>query len=93
MDHWPATKKWSDINYLLKVAGERTVPVEIGSHYADNNWSQKLMPLRNFIENYFLKDSENIGYLAQHNLFDQVKFQYNSKFSTHFIIIFFTHAV
>ena len=29
MVHWPARVKWNDINYLKKVAGSRTVPVEV----------------------------------------------------------------
>lgn len=72
MSHWPATKKWADVNYLLTVAGERTIPVEIGSHYADENWSQKLMTLKEFIKSYYLESTNCLGYLAQHNLFDQV---------------------
>ncbi|GLV42799.1 Jumonji domain containing 5 [Carabus blaptoides fortunei] len=74
MDHWPAMTKWLDITYLITIAGNRTVPVELGSHYVDENWSQKLMTLKDFIRNHFLCDtaSENLGYLAQHNLFDQI---------------------
>ncbi|CAN1158105.1 Lysine-specific demethylase JMJ30 [Linum perenne] len=33
MAHWPAVKKWNDIDYLRSVAGDRTVPVEV-SHYS-----------------------------------------------------------
>lgn len=29
MTHWPAKNRWSNINYLKKVAGFRTVPVEV----------------------------------------------------------------
>lgn len=29
MDHWPAKSKWNDMNYLRRVAGFRTVPVEV----------------------------------------------------------------
>lgn len=72
MSHWPASKKWTDVNYLLKVAGERTIPIEIGSHYADENWSQKLMTLKEFIKSYYLESTDSLGYLAQHTLFDQV---------------------
>lgn len=54
------------------MAGDRTVPVEIGSHYADENWSQKLMTLKEFIRKYYLGDADDMGYLAQHNLFEQV---------------------
>lgn len=72
MEHWPATKKWLDVNYLLRVAGDRTVPIEIGSHYTDENWSQKLMTLKDFIYKHYLGNTADIGYLAQHNLFEQV---------------------
>lgn len=74
MKHWPAVTKWADINYLLSVAGDRTVPIELGNQYTDTNWGQKLMTLRSFIENHFLNKSDfnRTGYLAQYNLFDQV---------------------
>ena len=29
MAHWPAKMKWNDEDYLLRVAGDRTVPVEV----------------------------------------------------------------
>lgn len=29
MAHWPARTKWNDLDYLKRVAGERTVPVEL----------------------------------------------------------------
>lgn len=73
MSHWPAMTKWANTNYLLSVAGERTVPIEIGSQYTDSNWGQKLMTLKKFIENYVLHmENKDTGYLAQYNLFDQV---------------------
>lgn len=76
MIDWPANKKWKDWNYFIHTCGERTVPVEIGSHYAHENWSQKLMTLREFITNYlgmdYNADDPTRGYLAQHNLFNQV---------------------
>lgn len=80
INHWPAMTKWTDVQYLLKVAGERTVPVEVGSHYADENWSQKLMTIRDFIRNYYLEDTTDLGYLAQHNLFDQVCIYFKGTF-------------
>lgn len=33
MDHWPAMSAWPDPGHLLRVAGFRTVPVELGSSY------------------------------------------------------------
>ncbi|CAP39859.1 Protein CBR-JMJD-5 [Caenorhabditis briggsae] len=63
----PAVQKWS-FPFLLKELHSRTFPVEIGTKYSDENWSQKLMTFQNFIRN-----SENARlYLAQHRLFDQV---------------------
>lgn len=73
IDHWPAKKKWKDLEYLLQAGGDRTVPVEIGTQYVDENWSQKLMTIREFVEKYYFNnDKGDIGYLAQHNLFDQI---------------------
>ena len=40
------------LNYLKEVAGPRTVPVELGSRYTDDDWSQQLMSIKMFIENY-----------------------------------------
>ena len=40
------------LNYLKEVAGPRTVPVELGSRYTDDDWSQQLMTIKMFIENY-----------------------------------------
>lgn len=76
MDYWPAlsTRPWS-IRYLLEKVGGRTVPIELGSKYTDEAWSQKLMTVSTFIGTYILKEkSQDIqtGYLAQHQIFDQI---------------------
>lgn len=73
MNHWPALQKWTDVNYLLSIAANRTVPIEIGSHYVDTNWSQKLMTFKDFIRKHYLSEDGDIGYLAQYNLFDHVR--------------------
>jgi len=31
METWPALAKWQDLQYLSRMAGHRTVPVEVGS--------------------------------------------------------------
>ena len=31
MEHWPALEKWQDLDYFKRVAGGRTVPVEVGN--------------------------------------------------------------
>lgn len=74
MDHWPALKNWKQLDYLLAVAGERTVPIEIGSHYTNENWSQDLVKFKDFLNRQLSVDKpcDRIEYLAQHNLFDQI---------------------
>ena len=75
IDYWPAfgDNRWN-LQYLKRKAGYRTVPVELGSKYTDDAWSQKLITLEEFIEKYIEQKEEDapIGYLAQHQLFDQI---------------------
>ncbi|XP_075747110.1 lysine-specific demethylase 8 isoform X2 [Rhipicephalus microplus] len=76
MDHWPAlsTRPWS-IKHLVSIAGGRTVPVELGNKYTDEDWSQKLMTLASFVRTYILKEDGpdvGLGYMAQHQLFHQI---------------------
>ncbi|XP_037649535.1 lysine-specific demethylase 8 isoform X1 [Sebastes umbrosus] len=75
IEHWPALNQhpWS-IEYLRCVAGCRTVPVEVGSRYTDEEWSQTLLTVNEFIDRYILNKDEvkGLGYLAQHQLFDQI---------------------
>lgn len=40
--------------YLKRVGGPRTVPVELGSKYTDDEWSQELMTLSAFIDKFVL---------------------------------------
>ncbi|KAM9013270.1 bifunctional peptidase and arginyl-hydroxylase JMJD5 isoform 2-T2 [Ara ararauna] len=70
MDHWPCMRKWS-VDYFCQVAGCRTVPVELGTRYTDEEWSQKLMTVGDFISQYIVNE-KSVGYLAQHQLFDQI---------------------
>lgn len=74
MDHWPALTNWKQSGYLMSVAGERTVPIEIGSHYTNENWSQDLVKFKDFLNRQISSDEacDRIEYLAQHNLFDQI---------------------
>nr|XP_020660492.1 lysine-specific demethylase 8 isoform X3 [Pogona vitticeps] len=72
VDHWPCMRKWS-VDYLRQVAGSRTVPVELGSRYTDEEWSQTLMTVGDFISRYIKSEGQDqTGYLAQHQLFDQI---------------------
>ena len=72
IDHWPAmsSRRWS-ADYLCKVAGHRTVPVEIGDRYTSEEWTQKLLTINEFVEQFISCQNEK-GYLAQHQLFDQI---------------------
>ncbi|CAF1313960.1 unnamed protein product [Adineta ricciae] len=71
MDHWPAMQKWS-FDYLIQLAGDRTVPIELGSRYSDDDWTQKLMTIADFVNQYCKQRSSRRGYLAQHPLLDQI---------------------
>lgn len=120
MEHWPALARWGgDWGHLRRVAGPRTVPVEVGalgsrasrrrslrpraarlsptsfedaykssrqkpptacrtqvgSHYLADKWRQELMTLDEFIDRFLLPGQEQgtqeRGYLAQHQLFEQ----------------------
>jgi lysine-specific demethylase 8 len=86
LDHWPAygrqdaSRWWGNLDYLKRVAGRRSVPVELGSHYLADGWTQKIMTVAEFIEQH-LEDKEEaassvdggaVGYLAQHELLEQI---------------------
>lgn len=42
------------VDYLRAVAGCRTVPVEVGSRYTDEGWSQTLLTVNEFIDRYIV---------------------------------------
>ncbi|KAL5034465.1 hypothetical protein BDV3_004038 [Batrachochytrium dendrobatidis] len=76
-----STRPWKDVAYILSVMGaDRLVPVEIGSHYTDESWTQRIITAGEFFQ--YVVDTERqsdvdarpdeIMYLAQHDLFDRV---------------------
>ncbi len=74
MNEWPAmsgTSRWS-VDYLRKIAGFRTVPIEIGSRYTDDAWTQSLRTMDSFIDDYISHPKSETGYLAQYQLFHQI---------------------
>ncbi|XP_024987021.1 lysine-specific demethylase JMJ30 isoform X2 [Cynara cardunculus var. scolymus] len=77
MTHWPARTKWNDLNYLKKVAGYRTVPVEVGKNYLCTDWKQEMLTFSEFLERIQSKSSAAPTYLAQHPLFDQIQELWN----------------
>ncbi|KAI3863419.1 hypothetical protein MKX03_007217 [Papaver bracteatum] len=74
MSHWPARNKWKDMDYLKRVAGGRTVPVEVGKNYLCPEWKQELITFSQFLDRIQSNQFNNSGttYLAQHPLFDQI---------------------
>ncbi|OQE03040.1 hypothetical protein PENVUL_c035G01355 [Penicillium vulpinum] len=56
MDHWPAisTRPWSSRNYWWDrtFGGRRLVPIEVGRSYTDEDWGQKIMPFKDFVDKY-----------------------------------------
>lgn len=50
MRHRKHEFRWNNLEYLMKKAGHRTVPIEIGSSYTNSNWTQKLIPFFGFFE-------------------------------------------
>lgn len=44
------------VDYLLQLAGHRTVPVELGARYTDQDWSQNLMTVGEFISQYIKQE-------------------------------------
>ncbi|EXB48396.1 Lysine-specific demethylase 8 [Morus notabilis] len=75
MAHWPARTKWNDLDYLKTVAGDRTVPVEVGKNYLCPEWKQELITFSQFLERIQATGSSSVvptTYLAQHPLFDQI---------------------
>ncbi|XP_014385337.1 PREDICTED: lysine-specific demethylase 8 isoform X3 [Myotis brandtii] len=62
-DHWPCMKKWS-LEYIQEIAGCRTVPVEVGSRYTDEEWSQRLMTVSEFISCYILNEKARNGHVS-----------------------------
>ncbi|KAI8883735.1 Clavaminate synthase-like protein [Backusella circina FSU 941] len=74
IDDWPAFHQhpWSSIDYLLSVASERMVPIELGSQYTDAGWGQKMMRFADFIQDYIIESPDRKAYLAQHDLFHQI---------------------
>eukprot|EP00897_Mesotaenium_endlicherianum_P010889 jgi/Mesen1/9829/ME000007S09884 len=83
MSLWPAMDRWQSLKYLKRVAGARTVPVEVGEHYLADSWRQDLMTISSFIDHHLAPSSfprkcqvaneaQHRAYLAQHPLFEQI---------------------
>ncbi|XP_066353336.1 lysine-specific demethylase JMJ30-like isoform X2 [Miscanthus floridulus] len=73
IEHWPARTKWKDIKYLQSIAGDRTIPVQVGKNYACTELKQELITFSQFLERMWSSDSANLACVAQHQLLDQIK--------------------
>lgn len=71
---WPALQEhpWRSLDYLRQVAGPgRIVPIEVGSDYRTDDWSQRLMGWDDFLASLEANTRQPVLYLAQHDLFRQ----------------------
>lgn len=59
MKHWPALKTWRSKKHWLKqtLGGRRLVPIEVGRSYTDDDWGQKIVPFRHFLDEYVCHES------------------------------------
>ncbi|KAJ5774972.1 hypothetical protein N7457_009868 [Penicillium paradoxum] len=92
IDYWPATstRSWASRDYWWQrtFGGRRLVPVELGRSYTDEDWGQKIMPFKEFVDKHLWhgrlapKAPENqpsatnldreTAYMAQHDLLAQI---------------------
>ncbi|XP_023288250.1 jmjC domain-containing protein 5 [Orussus abietinus] len=72
LKHWKALTLWRNADYLMRVAGTRTVPIEIGSRYTEEDWTQHLVSFSDFLQTHISRKNNKVGYLAQHPLFEQI---------------------
>lgn len=49
IDDWPAMNRWNRPAYFMANYGHRVVPVEFGSKYTDQDWSQTVLSMSDFI--------------------------------------------
>ena len=63
---WPAVEKWS-FEFLWEKLKGRTVPIEEGAKYTDEDWGQRLRTFDDFLLSIFKKKEEKgiKSYLAQ----------------------------
>ena len=51
----------------------RLVPVEIGSRYTDSDWTQKVISVKEFVDQFIIAQDRLKGYLAQYELFERIE--------------------
>ncbi|KAL1515219.1 hypothetical protein AB1Y20_001855 [Prymnesium parvum] len=89
MDGWQAPSRWKDFHWLRAAYGHRLVPVELGrlqvgegsGAASRGRWAERIMHLDEFVDTFLLREHlaegegrhAEIGYLAQHALFEQLR--------------------
>lgn len=76
---WPAMIEhpWASTDYLRSIAGPgRIVPIEVGSDYRNEDWTQKMMDWDQFLaaldsQQHVSHNQPDVLYLAQHDLLKQ----------------------
>ncbi|KAI8111435.1 hypothetical protein M9435_003936 [Picochlorum sp. BPE23] len=69
---WPAYTRWNSRAYWRSIAMYRTVPVEVGKDYMAPEWTQTLMSFSKFLNHMTDRDRDDLVYLAQHQLLEQI---------------------
>jgi hypothetical protein len=59
MKHWPALETWRSRGHWLRktLQGRRLVPIEVGRSYTDDDWGQKIVPFRHFLDEYICHEN------------------------------------
>ena len=59
LKHWPAMETWKSKDHWLRktLQGRRLVPIEVGRSYTDDEWGQKIVPFRHFIDEYICHEN------------------------------------
>lgn len=75
--HWPALshpqRMWKHRSYLRSHIGHRTLPVEVGKTYLEEDWRLELMRGSEYLDRYVERGApEEMAYLAQVKLFDHI---------------------
>lgn len=59
---WAASSKWKDPHYFSELYGKSQVPIEVGGHYLDVNWTQKMVSFKDFIEKYITLENKYVNW-------------------------------
>jgi lysine-specific demethylase 8 len=67
MEDWPAMEKWQSLDYIRRVCGLRSVPIETGEHYLSEDAAQQIMTINEFIDAYICKgrESQSLDHTAE----------------------------